>query len=162
MEALIWVLLPVFVAAGSALLSYTVMQAKLDVAVARERVTLGEAQASINTYRITLEERLRSVEEETRRKALEEFMQEIRIEERHYIRENKSASTSRKTMVLQERPYFRNLPLFRWVEHEMTMEEHTDLSPVLAELPSSLRTRELASSMPVVDAGATASAKLLE
>lgn len=127
-EALIWVFLPVFVAAGTALLSYSIMQARLEVAVARERAELAEAQASIQTYKITLEERIRATEEETRRKALNEFMQEFRVEERHYVRENKTPNTRRKTMVTQERLYFRNLPLSNWVEHELVMEEEATLA----------------------------------
>jgi hypothetical protein len=145
MDTLVWVLLPVFVAAGSALLSYSIMHAKMEVAVSRERATLAEAHASINTYRITMEERIRAAEEETRRKALNEFMQEFRVEERHYVRENKSPSMRRKTMVLQERLYFRNIPLSNWVEHEMTMEEHTDHHPVLTESASAFRARALPS-----------------
>ncbi len=128
-DALIWVLLPVFVAAGSALLSYSIMHARMEVAIARERATLAEAHASINTYRITMEERIRATEEETRRKALNDFMQEFRVEERHYTRENKTASMRRKTMILQERLFFRNIPLSNWVEHEMTMEENSSQSP---------------------------------
>jgi hypothetical protein len=127
-EALIWVLLPVFVAAGSALLSYSIMHARMEVAVAKEREQLAEAQASIQTYKITLEERIRATEEETRRRALNEFMQEFRVEERHYIRENKSATMRRKIMVMQERLYFRNLPLSNWVEHELVMEEESQLA----------------------------------
>lgn len=126
-NALIWLLLPVFVAAGSALLSYSIMQARMEVAIAKERTLLAEAEASINTYKITMEERIRATEEETRRQALNEFMQEFRVEERHYMRENKSASSRRKTMVLQERLYFRNIPLSNWVEHEMVMEENLEL-----------------------------------
>jgi hypothetical protein len=122
-DALIWVLLPVFVAAGSALLSFSIMQARMEVAIARERESLAEARASINTYKATMEERMRATEEETRRKALNEFMQEFRVEERHYVRESKSAALRRKTMVMQERLYFRNIPLSNWVDHEMTMEE---------------------------------------
>ncbi len=123
MDAFIWVLLPVFVAAGSALLSYSIMQARLEVARAGERATLAEANATISIYKITMEERIRAAEEETKRKALNEFLQEFRVEERHYIRENKSAALYRKTMVMQERLYFRNIPLSNWVEHELTMEE---------------------------------------
>jgi hypothetical protein len=143
MDALIWVLLPVFVAAGSALLSYSIMHARMEVAVARERATLAEAHASINTYRITMEERIRAAEEETRRKALNEFMQEFRVEERHYVRENKSASMRRKTMVLQERLYFRNIPLSNWVEHEMTMEEDSNVA-ALQESASVFNAKALA------------------
>lgn len=124
-ESLMWVLLPVFVAAGSALLSYSIMQARLEVAMARERATLAEANASVNIYKVTMEERIRAAEEETKRKALNEFLQEFRVEERSYMRENKSASLHRKTMVMQERLYFRNIPLSNWVEHELTMEENS-------------------------------------
>ena len=127
-EALIWVFLPVFVAAGTALLSYSIMQARLEVAVARERAQLAEAQASIQTYKITLEERIRATEEETRRRALNEFMQEFRVEERHYVRENKATNMRRKTMVTQERLYFRNLPLSNWVEHELVVEEDSSIA----------------------------------
>ena len=139
-DALIWVLLPVFVAAGSALLSYAIMQARLEVAMARERATLAEAQATINTYKITMEERIRAAEEETKRKALNEFMQEFRIEERSYVRENKSAAMRRKTMVMQERLFFRNIPLSNWVEHELTMEETTNELP---ESPSVFQAKVL-------------------
>lgn len=127
-EAFLWVLLPVFVAAGSALLSYLIMQARMEVAVAKERVQLAEAQASIQTYKVTLEERIRATEVETRQRALNEFMQEFRVEERHYIRENKSSTSRRKTMVTQERLFFRNLPLSNWVEHELIMEEESTLA----------------------------------
>jgi hypothetical protein len=92
LDALIWVLLPVFVAAGSALLSYYIMQARMEVAIAKERESLAEANALINSNKVTLEERIRAAEEATRRKALDDFMQEFRVEERHYFRENKSIS----------------------------------------------------------------------
>ncbi len=123
-------MLPVFIAAGSALLSFAIMQARMEVAIAREREVLAEARASINTYKITVDDRIRAAEEETRRKALNEFMQEFRVEERSYVRENKSATSRRKTMVMQERLYFRNIPLSNWVDHEVTMEETTDMGNV--------------------------------
>jgi hypothetical protein len=34
-------------------------------------------------------------------------------------------------MVLQERLYFRNIPLSNWVEHELTVEEGSDLTNLL-------------------------------
>ena len=137
-DALIWVLLPVFVAAGSALLSFAIMQARQEAAVARERESLAEAKASIVTYKVTMEERIRATEEETRRKALNEFMQEFRVEERHYTRENITATMRRKTMVLQERLFFRNIPLSNWVEREVTMEE-TSGDPQIPESQSSFK-----------------------
>lgn len=124
LDAFIWVLLPVFVAAGSALLSYYIMQARMEVAIAKERESLAEANALINSNKMTLEERIRAAEEATRRKALDDFMQEFRVEERHYFRENKSISSQKKAMILQERLFFRNIPLSNWVEHEMVVEDN--------------------------------------
>lgn len=141
-DALIWVLLPVFVAAGSALLSFSILQARSEMATSKERESLAEARATINTYKVTMEERIRSTEEETRRKALNEFMQEFRVEERHYIRENKTASLRRKSMVTQERLFFRNIPLSSWVEREMTMEE-TSGDPQVPESQASFALRAL-------------------
>ena len=124
LDAMIWVLLPVLVAAGSALLSFYIMQARMEVAVAKERESLAEANAVINSNKITLEERTKATEEATRRRALDDFMQEFRVEERHYFRENKTASSQKKAMILQERLYFRNIPLSNWIEHEMIVEDN--------------------------------------
>src|SRR6266567_4543814 len=132
LDAFIWVLLPVFVAAGSALLSYYLMQARMEVALAKERESLAEANALLNSNKVTLEERVRATEEATRRKALDDFMQEFRVEERHYFRENKSIASQKKAMILQERLYFRNIPLSNWVEHEMVVEDNVPAVDQLA------------------------------
>jgi len=126
-DALLWVLLPVFIAVGSALLCYSIMQARLEVAVAKEREFLAEARAEVRTQKNTMEERVKATENEARRKALDDFMQDFRVEERHYFRENKALTARKKSMVLQERLYFRNIPLSNWVEHEMVVEEDGDI-----------------------------------
>src|SRR5882724_3324066 len=126
LDAFLWMFLPVFVAAGSALLSFFIMQARMDVALAKERETLAEARAVINTHKITLEERLKAAEETTRRKSLDEFMQDFRVEERSCVRESKSLFANKKSMIMQERLFFRNIPLSNWVEHEMLIEEGSD------------------------------------
>jgi hypothetical protein len=127
MEGLLWMLLPVFVAAGSALLSFYIMQARMDVALAKERESLAEARAIINAQKQTMEERVRATEEAVQRRSFDQFLSDIRIEERHYVRESKGRLASRKSMVVQERLFFRNIPLSDWVEHEMTVEEGGDL-----------------------------------
>jgi hypothetical protein len=122
-DAVLWVLLPVFIAAGSALLAFYIMQARMEVAVSKEREVIAEARAEVRTQKSTMEERVKATEQEARRRALDEFMQDFRVEERHYFRENKSVAARQKSMVLQERLYFRNIPLSNWVEHEMLVEE---------------------------------------
>jgi hypothetical protein len=123
MEAFLWLFLPVFVAGGSALLSYFVMQARMEVALAKERESLAEARAMISSHKITLEERVKATEEACKRQALDDFMHDIRVEERSYVRETKSLNASRKAMVMQERIFFRNIPLSNWIEREMLLED---------------------------------------
>jgi hypothetical protein len=127
MEAFLWMFLPVFVAGGSSLLSFYIMQARMEVALAKERESLAEARATITSQKITMEERIKATEEATKRIAMDEFMHDFRVEERSYARESKSLTASKKTMVMQERLFFRNIPLSNWIEHEMIVEEGMDL-----------------------------------
>jgi hypothetical protein len=133
MDAFLWMFLPVFVAGGSALLSFCIMQAKMEVALAKERESLAEARATISSQKVTLEERIKATEEATKRHALDEFMQDFRVEERSYVRESKSLSASKKSMVMQERLFFRNIPLSNWIEREMIVEEGRDLDQIPKE-----------------------------
>jgi hypothetical protein len=133
MEAFLWLFLPVFVAGGSALLSYYIMQARMEVAVARERESLAEARSTITAQKITMEERIKATEEATKRMALDEFMQDFRVDERSYMRESKSLTASKRSMVMQERLFFRNIPLSNWIEREMVIEEGRDLDQLPKE-----------------------------
>lgn len=169
MDAMLWLFLPLFVAAGSALLAYFIMQSKLEVAISRERETMAEARAAIATHAKTLEESMKATEERTRRQALDDFLGDFRVEERHYSRESKSLFLNRKSMILQERLFFRNIPLSNWIEHEMVVEDGGDIQK-LAKACSVFSARSLSgdSSAPAVPqlAGAggaspVASAKLL-
>jgi hypothetical protein len=133
MDAFLWMFLPVFVAGGSALLSFYIMQARMEVALAKERESLAEARATITSQKVTMEERIKATEEATKRIAMDEFMHDFRVEERSYARESKSLTASKKTMVMQERLFFRNIPLSNWIEHEMIVEEGTDLDQLPKE-----------------------------
>jgi hypothetical protein len=127
LDALLWLFLPVFVAGGSALLSFYIMQAKMEVAVSKERETLAEAQATISSQKVMMEERVRATEEAVKRAALDEFLKDFRVEERSYVRETKSLDEAKRSMIMQERLFFRNIPLSNWVEHEMVVEVGSDL-----------------------------------
>jgi outer membrane murein-binding lipoprotein Lpp len=126
MDALLWILLPVLVAAGSAILSFYIMQARMEVAVSKERETLAAARAQLQAHEQGLQDKIRAAEETAHRKAFDQFLTDFRVEERHYMRESKSHFLTRKSMIMQERLYFRNIPLSNWVEHEMALEEGTD------------------------------------
>ena len=133
MEAFLWLFLPVFVAGGSALLSYYVMQARMEVALAKERESLAEARAMISAHKVTLDERVKATEEACKRQALDDFMHDIRVDERSYVRESKSLNGSKKTMVMQERVFFRNIPLSNWIEREMLIEDGLETRQLTAE-----------------------------
>src|SRR5260370_2320339 len=134
MEALLWICLPVLVAGGSALLAFYIMQARLEVAVAKEREAVSEARILLESHKKAMDESLKAVEEHTKRKALDEFLSDVRTEERHYVRENKRLFMNRKSLVLQERIFFRNIPLSNWVEHEMVVEEGADVDQLAKTL----------------------------
>src|SRR5258705_2405719 len=127
MDAFLWMFLPVFVAGGSALLSFYIMQARMEVALSKERESLAEARATITSQKDTMEERIKATEEATKRHALDEFMQDFRVEERRYVRESRSISASRKSMVIQERIFFRNIPMSNWFEQSTVMSHCTEL-----------------------------------
>ncbi len=142
MTGALWILLPLMIAGGSALLSFVIMEARMEVAVARERELLAEANAAIKASRDVVEERVLRAEDACYRKALDQFMSDFRVEERHYVRESKNKLGSRKSMVVQERLFFRNIPLSNWVEQEMTLEEGGDLAQ-LAKACSAFSTRSI-------------------
>ena len=130
MEALIWILLPGFVAVGSGLLAWFIMQSRMDVAIAKEREELASTKGALAAQKAAMEDSIKGAEEAARRQALDEFMADIRIEQRHYIRHNKVFFMSRKSLVLEERIFFRNLPLSNWIEHEIMLEEGADVERV--------------------------------
>jgi hypothetical protein len=127
MDEILSLLFPLFVAGASVSVSYYILQCRMEVALAKERELLAEANATINSLKVTVEERVRAAEESSKRMALDDFMQDFRVEERSYARESRSLHSSRKSMVMQERLFFRNIPLSNWIEHEMIVEEGHDL-----------------------------------
>jgi ABC-type uncharacterized transport system fused permease/ATPase subunit len=130
MSTLLWVVLPVLIALGSALIAVYIMQQRMEVQLARERQSLSEARASIEAQKSTLDELNELRQETARRKALDDFLADIKTEERHFVREQKMLFANRKSLVLQERLYFRNIPISNWVEHEVPIEEGADIESV--------------------------------
>ncbi|HXE64108.1 MAG TPA: hypothetical protein VN519_11245, partial [Bryobacteraceae bacterium] len=118
-----WSLLCVLFTAG---LVYFVMRSQMEVRLARQREKLASAKASLEARREALEDSLKNTEESIRRKALDDFLADIRVEERHYTREHRLLFATRKMLVRQERIFFRNIPLSTWVEQEMPYEEGVD------------------------------------
>ena len=134
LQAALWVILPIFIAVGSALIAVYIMQQRMEVQLARERQSLSEARAAIEAQRSTLEELNRLREENARTQSLEKFLSDIRTEQRRFVREQKLLFATRKCLVVQERIYFRNIPLCNWVEHETPVEEGADIEDLARTL----------------------------
>ena len=127
MSPLAWALLAGFCSAVSGMIVFVVMRSRAEVLLSRQREALAEARAALSAQRDAMQDSLRNVEDATRRKAMDEFLADIRVEERHYIREHKILFVTRKCLVRQERIFFRNIPLSNWVEQEMPIEEGADV-----------------------------------
>jgi hypothetical protein len=105
----------------------------LSVAAQRERA-LAEAEAALAAEKSKFELAAKGLEETVRRQALDEFLADLHVEERHYVREHRILFAHRKSLVLQERIFFRNMPISNWVEHEIPVEEGADLDSVAKTL----------------------------
>jgi hypothetical protein len=127
MEPLLLVVWSGLCAVGSGLLVYFIMQSRMEVLLSKQREELASARATLAAQKEAMEASLKNVEETTRRIAMDQFLADIRIEERHYTREHKVLFMNRKVLVRQERIFFRNIPLSSWVEQEMPVEEGADM-----------------------------------
>jgi hypothetical protein len=115
--------MPFVVAAGAALLTAILMNARTDAALACQRAALAEVRALLSTQHRAMEERVRAAEEEAKRRALNEFLADVRVDERRFLIE------SRGTMLLQERVSFRNIPLTPWVDRELPVMKQLAIPP---------------------------------
>ncbi len=122
-----WMLASALCTAAGAGLVYFVMQSRVEVILAKQREDLAAANAALGVHREVMQDSIRFAEESGRRQALDDFIADIRIEERHYIRENRALFVKRRSVVRQERLFFRNLPLSNWIEQEMPFEEGADV-----------------------------------
>lgn len=138
MDALLWVLLPGFVAIASGLLAWFVMQSRMEVALAQQREKLAEARGVLEAekaaVKASFDTAMMAAEESARRQAFDKFLGDLRVEQRHYTRENRMLMQSRRSLVLQERMYFRNLPLSDWIEHEILLEDGADVDRLVQDM----------------------------
>lgn len=144
MPEVLWIALPFVAALGSGVLSFIVVQARMETLAAKEREELVEARTLLAQQERALAERVKAVEADTRRKAFDEFLADVRIEERHYVREIDTPTERRKCLILQERVVFRNIPLSQWIERELPfvkepLREAAREAPAPAVLPPARR-----------------------
>src|SRR5664279_1689942 len=101
MEALIWILLPGFTAVASGLLAWFIMQSRLEVAMALQRERLAETKGALDAEKSALGASLdtarRGADAFPKQQALDLFIDELRVQQRHYTRENRTLTKNRKT-----------------------------------------------------------------
>jgi hypothetical protein len=138
MDALLWIMLPGFVAVASGLLAWFITQSRMEVKLAEQREGLAVERGAIQAERDAMESAmataLRAAEESARRQAFDSFLAELKVEQRHYTRENRLLTSRRKSLVLQERMYFRNIPLSDWIEHEILLDDAADVGRLVQDM----------------------------
>jgi hypothetical protein len=122
------------VAIGSSMFTYLITRLRMERTSAERGRALAEAVAALESEKVKFEQAAKGIEENARRKALDEFLADLRVEERRYVREHRVLFAHRKSLVLQERIFFRNIPISNWVEHEVPVEEGADLDGVAKTL----------------------------
>lgn len=116
LDELLWIILPFFVAIGTSMLVWMLMEARMGTALAKERAAAAEARSRLDTCERGFAEKTRAIEENAKRQAFDEFYREIRVEERRYLRKNQ-AGLGGDVLIVQERISFRGLPLTPWTNH---------------------------------------------
>ncbi len=131
-----WLLigLLVLLPAASSIITYLATTVRAQRLAEERTRTLAEAQSALEAERAKFEQAAKGIEENARRKALDEFLADLRIEERRYVRQHRVLFAHKKSLVLQERIFFRNVPISNWVEHEIPVEEGADLDALAKTL----------------------------
>ena len=119
-----WILVGIIIAVAiaSSGFTYLLTQLRMERAAAERGRALAEAVAALKNEKSKFEHAARGIEENAKRKALDEFLADLHVEERRYVRQHRVLFTHRRSLVLQERIFFRTIPISNWVEHEVPVE----------------------------------------
>jgi len=132
MDTLFWIFLPAFAAVAAGLLAWFNHAVAHGSGAGGAAGAVGESRGALRAERTAMEgsldNALRAAEEGARRQAFDNFLAELRVEQRHYTHENRMLTPARASLVLQERMFFRNIPLSDWIEHEIPLDDATDVN----------------------------------
>ena len=119
---------------GSSVITYFITALRAERSAAERTRALAGAVAALENEKAKFEQAAKAIEENAKRKAMDDFLADLHVEERHYVRQHRVLFVHRKCLVLQERIFFRNIPISNWVEHEIPVEEGADLDAVAKTL----------------------------
>jgi len=134
MPVWLWIVIDFLFAAGACGVTYLLMRLRMEKLSTQQAQSLAEAVAALHHERKAFQQTAHAIEESAKRQALEEFLGNMRVEERHYLRQERFLFVHRKSLVLEERIFFRNIPLSNWVKHEVAFEEGTDIDGLVKTL----------------------------
>jgi hypothetical protein len=131
-----WVAIVLIVTAAivSGVFTYLSTRLRATKESAQQAQALAEAVAASENEKEKYEQAAKGVAENARREAMDEFLADIRVEERHYVREHRVLFAHKKSLIVQERIFFRNIPISSWVDHEIPVEEGADLDALAKTL----------------------------
>ena len=126
---MLWFLLPVLVAAGTACLVWIVMQARMRILVAQFHAALARMENA----------------PAGRKPTVEDLLAELHVERNRFLRRISGPAGVSASVISQERIYFRDIPITGWMQDELPLGDGEELLPYLPALPEV--------SMPSVRAG---------
>jgi len=125
MELILWLLLPVLVAIGTAYLVWIVMTARIHVLTANYDAEIAKVQSECAA----------------RRPGVEELLSELRFERNRFLRRTPGPTgTYEATVITQERIYFRDIPLTGWIQDEVPLGDGDEVLSINRGLPSGATT----------------------
>jgi hypothetical protein len=105
---------------GLGAIAWYLGRVQMEARWARRREAEAERNARLQLEQKVTAERMRAAEEAARRKAMDQFLSEIRTEERAYLRQREVGASLTRSVVVEERLYFRNVPVSNWTQQELT------------------------------------------
>ncbi len=123
MDVLSWLSVAVLALAVVAVPALLGIRAQMTAALEKERRARDEALAALEREKHEADARIRVARESGRREALDEFVRQLRVEQRSHVREANSMFSARRILVCEERLCFGDQPLSTWIEQQVTVEE---------------------------------------
>ncbi|HWB86087.1 MAG TPA: hypothetical protein VG675_18230 [Bryobacteraceae bacterium] len=124
MDFVFWLMLPAAVACGASCLVWLLMQARIEVLKARCQTAVARLEHDLESQKTAAQEALRTAEGMARQAAFDEFLADLHVEQRRFVRRTDGANN----VVVQERIYLRDIPISGWMEHELALGQGGELA----------------------------------
>ena len=119
-DLIFWLLLPGIVAAGTALLVWLLMQARIQVLAGNYQAALARVENDSGA----------------RQPSLDDLLAHLRFERRRFLRRIPGLEGYDTTVITQERIYFGNIPITGWMQEDLQLGEGTELGAETCSLPA--------------------------